>query len=70
MPKGKLIIDHGSQLNSSGTSIFSKGSHRTYDAGASYVGEGGNCKDLKGKEDSITYGHFDMKPEIDEKGKP
>ena len=70
MPKGKLIIDHGSELNASGTSVFTKGSHTSYKAGASYIGEGGNCIDLEGKEDSITYGHFDMKPKLDDKGHP
>ena len=70
MPNGKLIIDHGSELNTSGTSIYTKGSHSSFQAGASFIGEGGNCVDLKGNEDSITYGHFDMKPKVNENGHP
>ena len=62
MPSARLIIDHTSSLNTSGTSRSEHGSH--VGQGGSFIGQGGSCGT---KFVDKTYGQFDMKPKSDGK---
>lgn len=62
MPTGRLIIDATSSLNTDGTARGTKGTDRDGGQGASYVGQGGYCGS---QFEDLTYGDFDMKPDMD-----